>query len=119
MRARPIGLALCVLAVFALGCPVDAREVFAGRVSPTMATAPAAVVVEAFIEPNAANRSVVFTIESQEFSTSSTRPLDGDHAARTTRVTFRTLPAGSYKATVTLFGASGERGYYACTVEIV
>jgi len=117
MRAR-IGPAFCVFAIVAVGWPVSGGGNVTGRVLPTTAMAPADVVVEAVIEPNATNRSVVFAIESSEFYTSSTFTLDGEHAARTTRVKFRGLPAGSYKATVTLFGSSGASGYYECTVEI-
>jgi len=119
MRARRSGLVWCVLTIIALGWNVGSREVVMGRVSPTVGIAPTDVVIEASIEPNAANRSVVFAIESSEFYTSSSVELDGEHAARTTRVRFRTLPAGLYTATVTLFGPGGERGSYACTVDIV
>jgi len=103
-------IALCAVVVAFLGCPTAGNETLAGRVRPSFGVAPADVIVQAFIEPNALNRSVTFVVDSENFYSSSVVELDGERAPRAKEVRFRMLPAGSYEVRLTLIGSDGERG---------
>jgi hypothetical protein len=99
-----------ICAVFvAMGWPVTASKPLTARASPVFGLGPADVVIHAFIEPDARNRSVSFVVESSSFYSSSTVEVPGDRAARARDVRFRMLPAGSYEVRVTLVGTEGER----------
>src|SRR5690349_16261166 len=113
--ARVIGL--CALAV-ACGWPAASGELLTGHVQPLSGLAPRDVYLEAEIEPDAANRSVTFTVDSETFYTSSTFPLAGDRAPRVKTVMFRMLPTGKYTVRISLDGAAGERAYYSRTIEL-
>jgi len=115
VATRIIGL--CALAV-AWGWPASGGEMLTGHVEPISGLAPRDVYIEAQMEPNADNRSVTFTVDSGAFYTSSTFPLAGDRAPRVKNVTFRMLPMGHYTVRISLAGASGERAYYARTIEL-
>jgi hypothetical protein len=78
------------------------------RVSPTVAFAPAYLVVQAQVEANASNRSIQIIAESGDFYRSSEIQLDGEKAPRTTRFEFRGLPGGSYTVAAVLKGADSE-----------
>jgi hypothetical protein len=80
------------------------------RIMPVGCTAPCDILVQAFIEPHASNRSVEFLIDSGAVYSSSTVELDGDRAPRSKEVRFREMPAGDYEIRVTLMGTDGERG---------
>jgi hypothetical protein len=104
----------------AVGWPAAAveRDAVTARVRPSVGFAPSDVVIQAFIEPNALNRSVTFVADSGTYYASSMANLDGDQAPRVTEVRFRTLPEGWYEVRVTLFGTEGERGRFVGTVEL-
>ena len=106
-----IRIALCALFV-AMECPAGADQVISGRVRLGSGTAPADVLIQAFIEPNVENRLVSFVVESEDFYASSSAELDGDRAPRAKEVRFRMLPPGDYEVLVTLFRADGERGTF-------
>jgi len=74
------------------------------NVSPSVAFAPANVVVRASIEPDAQNRAVEVEAESPAFYRSSEIELDGDRAPRTNTFEFRSLPPGVYEVSATLMG---------------
>ena len=76
--------------------------------SPLVSVAPANLVIQTTIAPDAANRSVEAVAESDDFYRSSTITLDGDHAPKTTRFEFRSFPAGDYRVTVVRTGADGR-----------
>jgi hypothetical protein len=89
--------------------PTSGGGVLDARVYPPFAFAPCTVRVQAFIEPDARNRSIEFVLDSEAMYTSSTAELDGDRAPRTKEVMFRNLPAGTYLIRVTLIGEGGKR----------
>src|SRR5262249_46272326 len=86
---------LCV-SVVVVALPTAGGGVLDARVYPPFAFAPCNVRVQAFIEPDARNRSIEFVLDSESLYTSSTAELDGDRAPRTKEVMFRNLPAGTY-----------------------
>jgi hypothetical protein len=71
--------------------------------------APCDLFIEALVERDARNRRVDFIIESDSYSASSHKDLDGEHAPRTNSVVFRGLPAGQYALSVSVRGSDGER----------
>src|SRR5262245_700039 len=77
-------------------------------VSPAVAFAPANLIVRAMIEADTRNRTIEVVAESTDFYRSSEVQLDGDHAPRTSRFEFRSLPSGTYEVKATLRDASGE-----------
>jgi hypothetical protein len=107
MKSR---LLLCGIAAL-LTLPIGARtgERLSMRVSPTVAIAPADLVVRTVIESNAANRTIEIVAESTEFYRSSEVPLDGANAPRTTQLSLRNLPGGVYSVRAVLKGANEER----------
>jgi hypothetical protein len=88
--------------------PLGAGERMTLKVSPAVAFAPANLVVRAFIEVHADNRSVEISAESADFYRSSEIQLDGDKAARTNTFEFRSLPPGNYEVRARLFGPGGQ-----------
>jgi hypothetical protein len=89
--------------------PLGAGERITLKVSPSVAFAPANLVVRATIECDAENRAVQISAESPDFYRSSEIQLEGDKAARTNTFEFRSLPPGTYEVRATLFGASGQQ----------
>jgi hypothetical protein len=78
------------------------------RVSPSVAFAPANLVVRTTVEANKENRAIEIIAESEDFYRSSEVPLDGDRAPRTTMFEFRSLPSGEYHVRAVLKGAAGR-----------
>jgi hypothetical protein len=91
------------------GSPVQAESGLVVRVLPIIGRAPTDIVVQAFIDRDARNRTVTFIVDSEEFYGSSTYDLDGERAPRTKEVRFKRLPAGFYLVRVVLSGPDGER----------
>lgn len=85
----------------------DARRLTM-RVTPSVAIAPADLIVRTVVEASAVNRSMTIIAESPDFYRSSEIPLDGDRAPRTTQFEFRGLPGGSYTVVAVLKGANHE-----------
>jgi hypothetical protein len=112
------GIAAACVAVVAWAGAAASREVVVGRVEPISGIAPHDVSIEAEIEPDAANRAVTFTAESETFYTSSTFLLDGDQAPRLKRVTFRMLPVGRYTVRISVTGTAGERAHVSRSIEL-
>jgi len=100
---RHTGVLLFVLLVAAASRPF-AVERLKLNVSPSVAFAPANLVVRTSIEPDAQNRAVEVAAESSAFYRSSAIQLDGDRAARTHTFELRNLPAGVYEVSATLMG---------------
>lgn len=98
-----LGAALLVAAL-----PVSAGSKLAIHVSPAVAYEPASLTIRLSVEPNADNRTLVVVAESQEFFRSSYLYLDGERAARTSVVSYRSLPAGDYQVRGTLLDSRGE-----------
>lgn len=87
---------------------LGANERLAIRVSPSVAFAPANLVVRTTVEPDPQNRSIEIIAESPEFYRSSEMQLDGERAPRTTMFQFRSLPSGEYMVRAILKGQGGH-----------
>ena len=79
------------------------------QVSPAMSFAPANLVIQTRLEPDADNRAMEVIAESDDFYRSSAMQLDGDRAPRTARIEFRSLPPGEYQVTAVVIGSDGQR----------
>jgi hypothetical protein len=88
--------------------PVGAGERLTLKVSPSVAFAPANLIVRATVIADADNRAIEIIAESQDFYRSSLVQLEGDKAARTNMFEFHSLPPGTYEVRANLFGANGE-----------
>jgi len=97
-----------VLALLTVPFVAGAGDRLTMRVSPTVAFAPAYLVVQTQVEANAKNRSIEIIAESGDFYRSSEIQLDGEKAPRTTRFEFRGLPGGQYTVAAVLKGADAE-----------
>lgn len=98
-----------LLAVLAFGAAqTGASSRVALRVSPTVAFAPADLSVRATVETNSDNRSLQVIAESNDFYRSSELQLEGEYAARTNTVSFRSVPGGEYTVRVIVRGSRGE-----------
>jgi hypothetical protein len=104
-RALRAGICGLVVAMTTSGV---ARESISIRVSPTMAFAPAELVIQTSIEPDANNRAVEIIADSAAFYRSSEIQLEGDLAPKTTTVRFHGVPAGEYDVTAVVIGAGGQ-----------
>jgi hypothetical protein len=99
-------LFLCALIVAA---PLGAGEPLSMRLSPTLALAPALLVVRTVIESDKNNRALEIVVDSGEFRRSSTIPLAGADAAPVNVTEYRDLPPGTYEVTSQLVRANGAR----------
>jgi hypothetical protein len=88
--------------------PLGASERLTIRVSPSVAFAPANLVVRTMVEADRENRAIEIVTESESFYRSSEIQLDGDRAPRTTIFEFKSLPGGVYDVTATLIGVGGK-----------
>jgi hypothetical protein len=98
---------ICALALMTTAA--GAKENLSLRVSPAISFAPANLVIQTRLEPDAANRGIQVVAESGDFYRSSVIPLEGDRAPRTVRLEFRSLPAGEYEVTAAVIGTDGQR----------
>jgi hypothetical protein len=78
------------------------------RVSPYVAFAPAPVRIEAIVDPAEENRELEIVVDSDTYYRSSTIELSGAHAARTHRVEFPAVPAGTHDVVVVLRDRAGD-----------
>jgi hypothetical protein len=102
-RCLMVGMMLTVTAV------AGAKEPLSIRVSPAVSFAPANLVIRTSVEPHADNREMEVIADSPEFYRSSTIALEGDRAAKTTTLEFRSLPPGEYEVAATVIGVDGQR----------
>ena len=103
VRAWVIGLAMMVTV------GVSGRESVSIQASPTVSFAPATLIIRTRIEPDANNRAIEVVADAEGFYGSSTIPLEGDRAPKTTTFQFRSLPAGEDEVTASLIGTGGQR----------
>jgi hypothetical protein len=73
-----------------------------------VAYAPANLIVRTSVVADSENRSMEIIAESEDFYRSSEIQIDGDRAAKTTQVEFRSLPGGAYSVTAILKGTNGR-----------
>jgi hypothetical protein len=95
------------------------EEAVAVRVSSSVATAPATVVVTATVQRDEQNRSLVVAAESDDFLRSSTIQLDGQDEARIHQFWLKSLPEGHYVVTALVQGSQGVRGIGRTTLEVL
>jgi len=107
MKARTLACGFLLLGTM-VGWPASAGERLTIKVSPSVAFAPANLVVRTTIEADTRNRAIAIVAESSEFYRASEVELDGDKAPRTTTFEFRSLPSGTYQVTATLLGADDK-----------
>ena len=88
--------------------PLGAGDRIAIRVSPSVAFAPANLIVRTTIQTNHQNRLLEVTAESDDFYRSSEMQLDGENAPHTTIFEFRSVPGGTYRVRAEIKDASGE-----------
>ena len=103
VRMLVLGLALALAATTIAG-----KDAVSIRVSPAVSFAPAHLVIQTRIEPDDNNRAIEVVANSEEFYRSSTIPLEGERAPKTTTVQFVSLPPGDYEVTAALIGADGQ-----------
>ena len=105
MSARAWICALAMIMTTAAG----AKERLSLQVSPAVSFAPANLVIQTRLEPDAENRAMEVIAESADFSRASAIQLDGEQAPRTVRIEFRSLPPGDYQVTAVVTGSDGQR----------
>jgi hypothetical protein len=105
MSARAWICALAMMTTTAAG----GRERLSMQVSPAMSFAPANLVIQTRLEPDADNRAMEVIAQSDDFYRSSAIQLDGDRAPRTVRIEFRSLPPGEYRVTAVVIGSDGQQ----------
>jgi hypothetical protein len=109
MNVRTMAYGTCLLTMaLAPATFVTAHEPLSIRVSPAVAFAPANLIIQTRIDPDSYNRALEVVAESEDFYRSSTVPLEGDRAPKTTRFEFRSLPPGEYEVRASVIGADGQ-----------
>jgi len=107
MKSRIVlaGVAIAVLMPFG----ARSAERMSMSVSPSVAFAPADLIVRTTLETSSENRSIEIVAESEDFYRSSEVPLDGERAPRRLQLQFRSLPEGQYMVSAVLKGTGDER----------
>lgn len=118
---EPMKLTVWVAGMLLLAAPpLGAGEKLAMRVSPTLSSEPANLVIQVLIERDSANRLSEVAAESDDYYRASQVPLDGDRAPWVTRFEYRDLPAGAYQVTAILVGGGNKvRGLVKQQVTVV
>ena len=92
--------------------PVRGGERITMNVTPSVALAPADLLVRTIIEANASNRGLRIVAESANFYRSSEIAIDGERGHRTEAFEFRHVPGGWYDIRAALLGSHGEELAY-------
>jgi len=107
-RQRIVVTAL-LCAMFSMVATVRGNERLRMQVTPAVSLEPAVLTVRVSVEPSADNRFLQTIAESPDMYRSSEVPINGERAAPLNVFEFRNLPAGLYRVTSVLTGASGRR----------
>ena len=99
-------MTVLLLALAATG--PKAQEPVRIAASPTFAFAPALLRVRVRVEPNAANRTLTITADSDGYYRSSLLELEGDTSEKTFFVEFKRVPAGQYQLSAVVRNGSGK-----------
>jgi hypothetical protein len=99
---------LLVIAIVLASTGVSTRERLEMRARPAFAFAPSDVQMEFSIVPDAANRALEVSAESDDFFRSSVMELDGERAPRVISIRYRGLPAGDYHLRGSLVSDEGH-----------
>ena len=104
--ATRVMMTVLLLALGATG--PKAQEPVRIAASPTFAFAPALLRVRVRVEPNAANRTLTITADSDGYYRSSLMELEGDTSEKTFFVEFKRVPAGQYQLSAVVRNGSGK-----------
>lgn len=104
MRTRMFVLFLLSLSTATLGAGARLEM----KVSPAISFEPAYLTVRASVDASDENRMLEVIAESDDYYRSTQIPLAGAQAPRTTLVSFRSLPSGTYKVKVIVRGSHGQ-----------
>jgi hypothetical protein len=121
MKTFPGGFALIITTLaLAVTSPIGAGERLTMRVNPTVAMAPATLVITAMARPDSANCGLRIQVDSPQYYRSSLMEMDGDRGNASETVRYERVPGGIYEIRATLFGPGGEkRAETAQTVRIL
>src|SRR5262245_66493917 len=108
MQNRVAVAAFLTTAVLFAGA-LDAGESMRLQVSPSVARAPADLVVRVSVDAAAENRFLQVVAESADFYRSSEISIDGERTPPLNVFEFRNLPSGRYSVTGVLVGVNGRR----------
>jgi len=109
MAAARIRIAAMVAAImFFRSFGADAAHQMNLRVWPSVATAPATLLIYASIVQNEDNRRLRIVANSDDFSRSSEISLDGENSPKVLTFEYRELPSGSYDVRAYLIGRDGK-----------
>jgi hypothetical protein len=110
-------MTVLLLALAATG--PKAQEPVRIAASPTFAFAPALLRVRVRVEPNAANRTLTITADSDGYYRSSLIELEGDTSEKTFFVEFKQVPAGDCKPSAVASKGNGGNVAVATGVRIL
>jgi hypothetical protein len=119
MKSRLAGAIVLGIGLLASGSRIDAAPKLALRVTPSVSTSPATVVVTATVPKNAENRVLEVTADSGSFYRSSEVQLEGESAPLVTQVSLKNLPSGEYEILVVLRDSRGQESVARSAVMIL
>jgi hypothetical protein len=89
------------------------------QITPRFSNAPAMVRSRVHVVPNTENRVLRLSVDSERYYRSSDIYLDGDLAAESHWLDWKSLPAGRYEFVATVLGPSGPRIQRRMTFEVL
>ncbi len=98
---------------------VKPRDPLTLQVSPRFSNAPAVVRSRVHVAPNTENRVLRLSVDSERYYRSSDIYLDGDLAAESHWLDWKSLPAGRYEFVATVLGPTGPRIQRRMTFEVL
>jgi len=105
MRLGALVLAISLVGGSSLG----AKPTLDLHVSPAVSTAPATVRIRITVPPDAGNRALAITADSDVYSRSSQVPLEGENSPGNIFLEYRNLPAGTYQVRGVLMNGQGKQ----------
>jgi len=89
------------------------------QITPRFSNAPAFVRSRVHVAPNTENRLLRLSVDSERYYRSSDIQLDGDLAAESHWLDWKSLPAGRYEFVATVIGPTGPRVQRRMTFEVL
>ena len=108
MKSRLAGAIVLGIGLLAGVSRIDAAPKLTLRVTPSVSTSPATVVVTATVARDAENRVLEVAADSGTFYRSSEVQLEGESAPLVTQVQLKNLPSGNYEIVVLLKDVRGQ-----------
>ena len=119
MKSRIPGAIVLVIGLLAGGSTIHAVPKLTLRVTPSVSTSPATVVVTATVPKDPENRILEVVADSGSFYRSSEVQLDGDAAPLVTQIPLKNLPSGEYEIVVVLKDSRGREAVARSSAMIV